>query len=792
MKVRLSLMYLWRPCAHPLLITVLLTALRPLAAFAELGIAQANPSRVSIQGRVLDPMRAPIAGARVTAVLDNQGSGPSMLTDQRGEFTLAVDPGRYTVTVVAAGFLQVTQNVDPLQDGAVSREFVLQIAGVQESVTVSAADGYRVPAISSATRTPTSLLNVPQSVTIVTEELIKDQLMMSIGDVVRYVPGITAHQGENNRDQIVIRGNSSSADFFLNGVRDDVQYHRDLYNLERVEALKGPNAMIFGRGGAGGVINRVTKEAGFRSSRELSLQGGMYGHRRFSLDVDEPFSDTIAFRLNGMFEHSDSFRHAVGLERFGVSPTVTIAPSNRTTIMLRYEHLHDTRTADRGITSFQGRPANVDIGTFYGNPDASEVKARVNLGSATVEHRFGAATFRNNTMVAGYDRFYQNFVPGAATADMRHVSLSAYNNHQPRRNIFNQTDLTYVMSIGRVRHTLLAGVEVGRQVTDNFRKTGFFNNTATSILVPFGNPLTDTPVTFRQNATDADNHVWTKVAATYGQDQIELPGHVQLVAGLRFDRFDLQYHNNRNGDTLERQDNLVSPRAGVVFKPITPLSVYGTYSVSYLPSSGDQFSALTTITQQVKPERFTNYEVGAKWDVVNDLSITTAVYRLDRTNTRSTDPDDPARIVQTGSQRTNGYEFGVNGRIVPAWNMAGGYAYQDAVVTSATTAARTGAQVGQVPHHMVSLWNNYQLHPRLRAALGVLYRSDMFATIDDTVTLPGYTRVDAAAFLSLTKRLRLQVNIENIFDNRYYINADNNTNISPGSPRTLRIGVTTF
>lgn len=714
-----------------------------------------------------------------------------MLTDQRGEFTLAVDPGRYAVTVVAAGFLQVTQNVETLQDGAVSREFVLPIAGVQESVTVSAAAGYRVPAISSATKTPTPLLDVPQSVTIVTEELIKDQLMMSIGDVVRYVPGITAHQGENNRDQIVIRGNSSSADFFLNGVRDDVQYHRDLYNLERVEALKGPNAMIFGRGGAGGVINRVTKEAGFRSSRELSLQGGMYGHGRFSVDVDEPFSDTIAFRLNGMFEHSGSFRHAVGLERFGVSPTVTIAPSNRTTIMLRYEHLHDTRTADRGITSFQGRPANVDIGTFYGNPDASEVKARVNLGSATVERRFGAATFRNNTMVAAYDRFYQNFVPGAATADMRHVSLSAYNSRQPRRNIFNQTDLTYVMSTGRVRHTLLAGVEVGRQVTDNFRRTGFFNNTATSILAPFGNPLTDTPVTFRQNATDADNHVRTKVAATYGQDQIELPRHVQLVAGLRFDRFDLQYHNNRNGDTLERPDNLVSPRAGVVFKPIAPLSVYGTYSVSYLSSSGDQFSALTTITQQVKPERFTNYEVGAKWDVVNDLSITTAVYRLDRTNTRSTDPDDPARIVQTGSQRTNGYEFGVNGRILPAWNIAGGYAYQDAFVTSATTAAKTGAQVGQVPHHMVSLWNTYQLHPRVRAALGVLQRSDMFATIDNTVTLPGYTRADAAAYLSLARQLRLQVNIENIFDNRYYINADGNTNISPGFPRTLRIGVTT-
>ena len=774
-----------------LLLAVLLTALRPLAAFSEPGIPQADRARVSIQGRVLDPTRAPIAGARVTVVPDVQSSGSSTVTDERGEFTLAVDPGRYAVNVVAPGFLQATQKIDTLQDGATSREFVLQIAGIRESVTVSAAAGYGVPAINSATKTPTPLLDVPQSVTVVTQELIKDQLMTSIGDVVRYVPGITAHQGENNRDQIVIRGNSSSADFFLNGVRDDVPYYRDLYNLDRVEALKGPNAMIFGRGGAGGVINRVTKEANFRSSRELSLQGGMYGNKRFSVDVDEPFSDTIAFRLNGMFENSDSFRRAVGLERFGVNPTVTIVPSSRTKITLRYEHLHDTRVADRGITSFKGRPADVDVATFYGNPDASEVKARVNLGSATVERRFGAAIFRNNTMVAGYDRFYQNFVPGAATADMRQVSLSSYSNHQPRRNVFNQTDLTYVMSTGRLRHTLLAGVEVGRQVTDNFRKTGFFNNTATSILVPFSNPLTDTPVTFRQNATDADNYLRARVAATYGQDQIEISRHVQLVAGLRFDRFDLQYHNNRNGDTLDRPDNLVSPRAGVVFKPIAPLSVYSTYSVSHLPSSGDQFSALTTITQQVKPEKFTNFEMGAKWDVVNDLSMTMAVYRLDRTNTRSTDPNDLARIVQTGSQRTNGYELGVNGCIVPEWNIAGGYAYQNAFVTSATTAAKAGAQVGQVPHHTVSLWNNYQLHPRVRAALGVLHRSDMFATIDNTVTLPGYTRADAATYLSLTKQVRLQVNVENIFDKRYYINADTNTNISAGFPRTLRIGVTT-
>jgi catecholate siderophore receptor len=283
----------------------------------------------------------------------------------------------------------------------------------------------------------------------------------------------------------------------------------------------------------------------------------------------------------------------------------------------------------------------------------------------------------------------------------------------------------------------------------------------------------------------------TIVAATYAQDQIQLSPYVQVVAGLRFDRFDLTYHNNRNGDTLARPDSLVSPRAGMIIKPLPTLSLYSSYTVSYLPSSGDQFSSLTVVTQQVEPEKFRNYEVGAKWDVVPALSVTTAVYRLDRTNTRATDPNDPTRIVQTGSQRTSGYELGLNGRLTPAWDVAGGYAYQDAFVTSATTAAQTGAKVGQVPHHTISLWNQYRFHPRLAAGLGLLYRSDMFATIDDTVTLPGYTRADAAAFYMLTNRVRLQVNAENVFNKRYYLNADSNTNISPGFPRTLRVGLTT-
>jgi len=750
---------------------------------------QAQTPSTSLQGRVLDVSHAPIVGARITAAPDGRASSSSAVSDENGEFTLSLEPGDYTLKIVAEGFVDASQPVRLGQGGPEIREIVLQIAPHLDVVTVNDS-GYQLAATTSGTKTLTALRDTPQSITVVTQELIRDQMMMSIGDVVRYVPGITAHQGENNRDQVIIRGNSSSADFFVNGVRDDVQYYRDLYNLDRVEALKGPNAMIFGRGGMGGVINRVAKEAGFAPLREISLLGGSFGSRRFAADFDHPFNERAAFRVNGVYENSDSFRNYVGLERYGLNPTFTIAPSQETKITLGYEYFNDKRVADRGIPSFQGRPADTDISTFFGKPDDSRVRFHVNLASANISHQAGVLNIRNRTMFGDYDRFYQNFVPGAVTANELQVPLSSYNNATQRRNLFNQTDLTYIVSTGRIRHTLLAGTEVGRQLTDNFRNTGFFNNTAVSILAPYANPIITTPVTYRQNATDADNHLRTNLAATYVQDQVGLSRYVHVTVGIRFDYFDLEYHNNRNNETLRRIDHLISPRAGVVFKPITPLSLYGSYSVTYLPSSGDQFSSLTTITQQVKPEKFSNYEMGAKWDLDRYLSLTAAVFRLDRTNTRATDPNDPTRIVQTGSQRTNGFELGANGSITRAWRIAGGYGYQDAFITSATTAARLGAQVGQVPHHTLSLWNNYQVFRKLGLGLGILNRANMWAAIDNTVTLPGYTRADGAVFFSISEKIRLQANVENLLNRRYYLNADNNTNITPGSSRALRVGLT--
>ncbi len=265
----------------------------------------------------------------------------------------------------------------------------------------------------------------------------------------------------------------------------------------------------------------------------------------------------------------------------------------------------------------------------------------------------------------------------------------------------------------------------------------------------------------------------------------------QAIVGARYEHFDVDFYNHRTNDALSRTDDLVSPRAALLFKPVETVSLYSSYSVSALPSSGDQFSSMTVTSATLEPEKFKNYEIGAKWDVFDRLSLASAVYRLDRTNTTAPDPADPSRTVQTGSQRTRGFEFSLTGTMTPEWQIIGGYANQDAKVTSRTVAAAEGARVALVPRNTVSLWNRYQATHALGFGLGVVYQDDMYAAIDNAVTLPSFTRFDAAAYYTMSRHLRVQANLENVFDQQYYGTANSNDNISPGSPRSFRVAVTT-
>jgi catecholate siderophore receptor len=651
--------------------------------------------------------------------------------------------------------------------------------------------GYSAVRTVTATKTDIPLRDAPQSVSVITKDVIADQSMQNMSDVVRFMPGVSMGQGEGHRDAPTIRGNSSTADFFVNGVRDDAQYLRDLYNVERVEALKGANALVFGRGGGGGVINRVMKEPKFAAERVLTVQGGSFENRRGTLDISQPINDEVALRFNGLYENSGGFRDNARLERVGINPSISWAIAEGTMFKASLEYFDDQRNVDRGIPSFEGKPSTAPRTTYFGNADSSYSTLNVHNAMAVLEHEFGPVTLRSQARFTQYDKFYQNSFPGAINAAGTQVALSAYANATDRSNVFNQTDLIAQLNTGTIAHTLLLGVELGRQRTANFRTTGYYNNTATSLNVDLAAPTIRTPITFRQSATDADNRAIVNVSSAYVQDQVQIATHWQAIAGLRYDRFAIDFHNNRTDADLERKDELWSPRAGLLYKPVETASFYGSYSVSHLPSAGDQFSSLTATTQTLEPEQFTNIEFGGKWDVRPNLSIAAAVYRLDRENTTAPDPTDPTKVLQTGSQRTKGFEASLAGDLTPTWHVVAAMALQSAEITSRTSAAAEGARVALVPEKTISLWNRYNFRPGVGIGLGIIHQADMFASIDNKVTLPSFTRADGALFIKVNGTFSGQVNIENLLDEHYFATSHGNNNIMPGAGRTIRVSLTT-
>jgi catecholate siderophore receptor len=665
---------------------------------------------------------------------------------------------------------------------------------------------------SSATKTNTPLLNIPQSITVVTKDFIRDQSFQSLTDVTRYVPGVAVHQGEGNRDELVIRGVDSSANFFVNGFRDDVQYFRDLYNTQSLEILKGPSALIFGRGAGGGLVNRTLKEADGTRAYEATAQTGSYNDRRVSLDAGQAVNDNVAARLNVFYEGSDTFRDFGKLERYGINPTVTLKPNDDTKVKLSYEFYHDFRLADRGNPS-QGLPAgatrfnptapfapNGDITTFFGSPSYNYAHVEVQTGMAVIEHDFGnGLTVKNSSLYADYNRGYQNVYPGgtgrgpgggAVTPDQTTLSLNAYQNTTNRENAFNQTDFIYKMVTGPVLHTIAFGTEFGRQTGISLRNTGFFPNNgsqAFDVVNPF-NPTYFGPVVFSHLASDANSKYRLNIASGYAQDQIEVTRWLQFLVGARYDSFDLSALDQNTGIQRDRVDEKISPRAAVILKPIDSLSIYTAYSISYLPASGDQFSTLTPGTLILEPQKFENAEVGIKWNIQPKLQFTAAAYELKRTNVPIADPSGNGLFFPSGSHKIRGFETALTGYVTPDWQSTFGYAYTDARIASDTSATIVaGNRIQLVPYNQFALWNKYQINSTWAAALGVIYFSDSFASSDDSVRLPGFVRVDAGLYAKIDETWRAQLNIENIFNKGYWATADGNNNISPGQPRTFRL-----
>jgi catecholate siderophore receptor len=633
-------------------------------------------------------------------------------------------------------------------------------------------------------KTATPLLDTPQSVAVLDRQRLDDQGIEQLGDALRYVPGVTLSLGEGNRDQIVLRGQSTTADFYLDGIRDDAQYYRPLFNVQQVEVLKGANALLFGRGGGGGVVNRVSKSPEFDSTRG-TFSGGIdsFGGWSIAGDANLAASAGAALRLNATYEEFNNQRDYFGGHFIGVAPTLGLKLGDRTSLTLSYEYDQDRRLADRGVPSLAGEPLRGYEHTLFGSPTLNQSRVDAHFARARLKTELAEGLTLDVTgQFAHYDKFYQNVVPGVVT--LPNVSLSGYNNAQQRDNWIEQANLVWKGQTGPIGHTLLAGIELGDQSTTSERHNALFAGSATAI-VTLAPVLTLPAITFNGTPTASTTDIRSKSA--YLQDQIELAPWLQVIGGVRYDHFEIDAVNTLNSVRSGRTDGKWSPRFGLVLKPRPNLSFYASYAKSFLPQSGDQFTTLDPTFQTLEPEAFRNLELGAKWDVLPNLSLTAAAFQLDRSNTRVADPANPGFWLLTGSSRVRGLEAALTGKITPQWQASLGYTYQEGEITGTTSAAPAGRQLALLPRHQLSGWTRYDVSKRFGLGLGVVHQSSQFAAISNAVQLPAFTRIDAAAFVTVSDNFSLQLNVENLTDTRYFASASSDNNILPGKPLTGRI-----
>jgi catecholate siderophore receptor len=678
-----------------------------------------------------------------------------------------------------------------------AQENITESEGSVERITVRGA--FFGQQVATAVKTPTLLVNVPQSVSVVSAAQISEQALFSIADVMQYTPGVSIGLGEDHRDQVTIRGQNTTADFFVDGLRDDVQYFRPLYNLERVEILRGANALLFGRGGGGGVVNRVTKVA---SSAEdfTTLSAGIdtFGAGSISIDTNKAIDANNAFRFNGVFDSIDNHRDFKDGERYAINPTYTWMANDDTTVVASYEYVNDDRLVDRGIPSLDGAPLEGYDDTYFGDPDFNNTTLEAHIARVRVDHALSQSWNLNGTVqFADYDKAYQNLYPVNFDADAGTVTLDGYRDTTTRENALVQLNLIGQFATGDINHTLLTGMEYGSQDTENTRRDAFFADSQDDqVSFVFSDPLVIPSMTLTDPVRDRASDV--TFTSAFVQDEIKLNENWIVVAGLRYDNFDIDVvdsievangADDGNSGFLSSSDSQVSPRAGLIYKPAESVSIYASYSKSFLPRSGDQFLSLSLTSQALEAEEFEKKEIGVKWNFSDSLSVTAAAFEVERENGTAQDPNNPEASILTGTE-TKGFEVQVVGKLSERWVINAGYSNLDGEeMGRIVDGALANRDLAQLPEHMLTLWNQYEVNDKWRVALGVIYQSEQYASLNNTVELPDFVRVDAAVYYDYSEDVKIQLNVENVFDEDYFPSAHNDNNIATGEPLNARVSL---
>ncbi|MDP9526335.1 TonB-dependent receptor [Pseudomonas protegens] len=648
-------------------------------------------------------------------------------------------------------------------------------------------DDPRVKEVSTATRTATAARYVPQAIDTIKTANVLDYGVNDLGSALSGIPNVSS--GADTRfDSLRIRGFDASNDFYLDGIRDDSQYVRDLHNIERIEVLKGPAAVLYGRGSQGGIVNRVSKLPEFGRRSSVEVQGGSQDLRSLYADLSTDPTENLSLRLNLGNEDRNSFRNGVSGNRQLFAPSMSWQLTPELNWLVQYEYSRYNRTPDRGITSLNGRPANVGRETTYGDHrDYIDDKAQ-SLRSKLSYELSDSWQLRHTLGVFKLDSDFDNTYQTGYNASTGKVQRQRWQQDLKTRNVYNNSELEGRFDTFGLEHRLLTGLEFGSQ-----RRDPILYNAATSGAGSQAVPAVDlyNPNPYQSHTgrmqVSSNNHTEVESRALYVQDQLRLNDQWQLLAGLRYDNFEVQTTNRRTGVSDSRASHSISPRLGVVWTPLEHHSFYASWSKSFAPVGGGLIGITPNAPgngNDLSPELTRQKEVGVKSDWLEErLSTTLAVYELELYNRRTTDPLDRNIILMTGLQRSRGIELTASGKLVGNWYLRGGIGLQDAVVVKDNNGFED-KRVNNVAKRNGSLFITWKPELGWYAETGLTLVGDRYADSSNTVVLPGYGRWDALAGYR-HKDWDVRAALNNIADREYYSSATSAFQIQPGDPRSL-------
>ena len=684
------------------------------------------------------------------------------------------------------------------------------------------------------------LRETPKSVTVIPQQVIKDTGALTLTDALRTTSGITFGAGEGGNpagDRPIIRGFNAESDIFIDGLRDVASQTREMFNIEQVEVSKGPGSAYTGAGSTGGSLNLITKTAKRDTFLDLSQTFGSDQTNRTTLDGNYQFSDNVAGRLNLMKHDANvAGRDGVDVSRWGVAPSITFGFDTPTRATLSYYHLETDDVPDYGLpvtdaataTSVR-EPVSVDKSNFYGLSDRDYRESTTDSGTFKLEHDLNdSLTLSNTTRLVRTTLDYIVTTPNdSRTGNLSQglVSRSPKSRNSTSEGWINQTDLKALFNTGSIEHTLVTGVEASREEVHNrnyFITQGTSGTTCSAAHVATGDctSLANPDYNGSWTGTVVDSNAFTDTdtdsLSAYVFDTLKFNEQWSLNAGVRYDDFETEASgltvasgtNTVNGVTdLENKSNFWNYQLGLVFNPLPNGSVYAAWSTSSNPvgeTSGEGASNVAVATESLEPERNRNYEIGTKWDFFDArLGLNAAIFRTEKTNARVLEADGTTSNI--GETRVDGFEVGVSGQITPKWNAFASYTYLDGEVVDSgrvdvnaragtgsanvtnVVGGANGNDIPSTPENSFSLWTTYMLTPNLTIGGGANYVDSRFGDVTNYIEVPSYWRYDAMAAYKVSKNLDLQLNVQNLTDERYYdqVYSNHMAHVAPGRTALL-------